>query len=65
MPWEQSATSPYLLMVRFVSQAAGPESVKAPPEKTSWKISMKGMTVIAVVVVCTTEEMNSDVMSDA
>ena len=44
---------------------AKPVSAKKPPENTSWKISRKGMTVMAVVVVRTSEEIISASMSEA
>ena len=36
-----------------------------PPEKTSWKISTKGMTVIAAVVLCASEDTHRESMSEA
>ena len=36
-----------------------------PPEKTSWKISTKGMIVMAAVVVWASDETHSDIMSEA
>ena len=40
-------------------------SSKKPPEKTSWKIRMKGMTVIAAVVVWAMQEISRAIMSEA
>ena len=36
-----------------------------PPEKISWKISTKGMTVMAAVVECDSADIHSDSMSAA
>ena len=36
-----------------------------PPENTSWKIRMKGITVIAAVVVCARLEIKRESMSAA
>ena len=40
-------------------------SANTPPENTSWKIRMKGMTVMAAVVVRTILEMKREVISAA
>ena len=44
---------PYPETVRSVRKESRSGTLKMPPEKTSWKISRKGITVMAVVVVCT------------
>ena len=52
-------------IVRIVIGLAIFGSGISPPEKTSWKISTKGMIVIAVVVEWQIDEINRDIISAA
>ena len=52
-------------MVKWVSGFVHAGSVSMPPENTSWKISTKGMIVMAAVVVRARVLTHSDIMSDA
>ena len=52
-------------IVRFLSGAVHSGRVSMPPEKTSWKISTKGMMVMAAVVLRHRVEIHSAIMSEA
>ena len=52
-------------MVKWVMGLVQSGRGSMPPEKTSWKISTKGMMVMAVVVLCARVDTHSDIISEA
>ena len=63
--WAARTLRPGLEMVKWVSGSVQAGRVSMPPENTSWKISTKGMMVMAVVVVWASVDTHSDNMSEA